>query len=70
MPHSTLNFLRGCFRSTAIASWGSVSLEADGKRLCGSFVGNALDKCQFVVDTGILQSMASQGVVHNLATEQ
>ena len=28
----------------------SVSIEADGKRLCCSVIGNALGKCQFVVD--------------------
>ena len=26
-------------------------MEADGKYLCGSVVGNALGKCQFVVDS-------------------
>ena len=51
VPHSTLNSLRGCWRSTAIAAWGSISTEADGKCLCCSVTGNALGKCQFVVDT-------------------
>jgi len=50
VPHSTLNSLRGCWRSSAIAAWGLVSVEADGKCLCCSVVGNALAKCQFVVD--------------------
>ena len=52
MLHSTLNSLRGCCRSTAIAAWGSISIGADGKRLCCSVLGNALGKCQSVVDTG------------------
>ena len=30
--------------------WGSVSIEADGKGLCCSLIGNALGKCQFVAD--------------------
>ena len=34
VPHSTLNSLRDCWRSIAIAAWGSISLEADGKCLC------------------------------------
>ena len=34
-----------------MAAWGSVSAEADGKGLCCSVVGNALGKCQLVVDT-------------------
>ena len=33
-----------------MAAWGSVSIEADGKCLCCSVIGNALGKCQFVVD--------------------
>ena len=36
MPQSTLNSLRGCWRSAAIAAQGSVSLEADGRYLCCS----------------------------------
>ena len=51
VPPSTLNSLRGCWRSTAIAAWGSISVEADGKCLCCSVVGNAIGKCQFVLDT-------------------
>ena len=35
----------------ATAAEGSISVEADGKRLCCSVVGNALGECQFVVDT-------------------
>ena len=50
VPRSTLNSLWGCWRSTAIAAWGSISIEADGKCLCCSVIGNALGKCQFVVD--------------------
>ena len=46
MPRSTLNSLRDCCRSVAIAAWASVSIEADGKCLCCSVIG----KCQFVVD--------------------
>ena len=34
-----------------MAAWGSVSAEADGKGLCCSVVGNALGKCQLVVDS-------------------
>ena len=33
---STLNFLRGCWRSTAAAAQGSISAEADGKCPCCS----------------------------------
>ena len=51
-----LNFLQGCWRSNAIAAWCLISLEADGKCLCCSLVGNALGKCQFVVDTVYLDS--------------
>ena len=51
VPSSTLNSLRGCWRSPAIAAWGSISIEVDGKRLCCS-VGNVLGKCQFVVAKG------------------
>ena len=47
---STLNSLRGCWRSTAIATWDLVSLEADSKCLCCSVFDNALGRCQFVVD--------------------
>ena len=50
MPHSTLISLRGCWRSTAIAAWGSLSIEADCKCLCCSVLGSALGKCQFVAD--------------------
>ena len=50
MPHSTLNSLRDCWRSTAIAAWGSISVEADSKCLCYSVIGRAFGKCQFVVD--------------------
>ena len=53
MPHSTLDSLRDCCRSTARAAWGSVSVEADGKCLCCSVLGGALGKCQFVVDTSL-----------------
>ena len=35
---------------TAIAAWGSISVEADGKCLGYSVVGKALGKCQFLVD--------------------
>ena len=44
-------------KSTAMAAWGSFSIEADGKCLCCSVIGNALGKCQFVVDSGITDSM-------------
>ena len=47
--NSTLNFLRVCWRSTAIAARGLISM-ADGKCLCFSVVDSALGKCQFVVD--------------------
>ena len=50
MPHSTLNSLGGCFRSTAIAAWCSISVKADDKCLCCPVIGSALGKCQFVVD--------------------
>ena len=50
MPPSSLNSL-GLLKATAIAAWGSVSMEADGRCLCCSVVGNALGKCQFVVDS-------------------
>ena len=61
MPHSTLKSLRGCWRSTAMAAWGSVSIEADGKCLCCSVIGNALGKCQFVVDNNYCtNSLSSQ----------
>ena len=33
LPHSTLNTLQGCWRSTAIAAWGSVSIESEVKSL-------------------------------------
>ena len=33
-----------------MAAWGSVCVDADGKCLCGSVIGSALGKCQFVVD--------------------
>ena len=36
-----------------MAAWGSISVEADGKGLCCSLVGDALGKSQFVVDTAI-----------------
>ena len=49
MPQSTLNSLRNCWRSTAIAARDSVSIKADGKCLCCS-VSNALGKCQFISD--------------------
>ena len=45
-----LNSLRDCWKSAATAAGGSISLEADGKCLCCSVLGNALGKCQFVVD--------------------
>ena len=41
MPRSTLNFLRECWSSTAVAPGGSVSSEADGKCPCGSVADNA-----------------------------
>ena len=37
-----------------MATWGSVSAEADGKCLCCSVIGNVLGKCQFVVDSPLL----------------
>jgi len=51
VPLSTLQCPRRCRKSTAAAPWGSISTEADGKCLCCSVIGNALGKCQFVVDT-------------------
>ena len=42
---------RGLLKAKAIAAWSSVSIKADGKCLCCSVIGNALGKCQFVVDT-------------------
>ena len=33
-----------------MAAGGSISLAVDGKCLCHLVVGNALGKCQFVVD--------------------
>ena len=48
---STLNSLRDCWRSTAIAAWGSITVEAGSKCLWCSVIGNALGKCQFVVDS-------------------
>ena len=54
MPHSTLNSLRGCWRSIATAAWSSISIEADGKCLCCSVTGNAMQlhwEVQFVVDS-------------------
>ena len=53
MPHSSLSSHRGCWRSTVIAAWGSISIEADGKCHCCSVIGNALGKCQFVVDSSM-----------------
>ena len=43
--------LRDCWRSTAIAAWGSITLEADGKCLYCLVIANPLGKCQFVVDS-------------------
>ena len=40
-----------------MAAWGSISIEVDGKCLCRSVVGNALVKCQFVVDTRQLPTL-------------
>ena len=40
-----------CWRSTAIAAWGSISIEVDGKDLCCSVLGSALGKCEFVADS-------------------
>ena len=60
VPHCTLNSLKGCWRSTAIAARGSISIEADGKCLCCSVVGDALGKCQFVVD-----SLNNRGQIQN-----
>ena len=51
VPLSTLQYLGRCRMSTAAAPQGSVSTQADGKCLRCSVVGNALGKCQFVVDT-------------------
>ena len=56
MPHSTLNSLGDCWRS---AAWGSISIEADGKCLHCSVIGNALGKCQCVVDTWLPLSPGS-----------
>ena len=56
MPRSTLKSLRGCWKSIALAEWGSISAEAEGKWLCRSLIGSALDKWQFVVDMALLWS--------------
>ena len=53
---STLKSLRGSWKSIALAEWGSISTEAEGKCLCHSLIGNALGECQFVVDTALLWS--------------
>ena len=55
MPHSSLT-PSGVLKVSSYGSRGSISVEADGKRLCCSVVGDALGKCQFVVDTGKLIS--------------
>ena len=50
MPQCNLNSLRG-LKSTLAAPQGSFSPEADDKcPCCCSVAGNALGKCQFVVD--------------------
>ena len=49
MPHAP-ELPQGLLKVAAIAAWGSVSTEADGIHLCCSVTGNALGKCQFVVD--------------------
>ena len=54
MRHCTLNSLRGSSRSTTIAAWGSVAVEADGKCLYCSVIGNALGKCQLVVGNSFI----------------
>ena len=56
VPRSTLKSLWGCWKSIALAEWGSVSVEAEGKCLSRSLVGNALGKYQFVADTDLLWS--------------
>ena len=66
MPHCTLNSLWGCWRSTAIAAWGSISVEIEGKCLYCSLVCNALGKCQLAVDKG----WAGNGVVSEENTRQ
>ena len=53
---STLKSLRGSWKSIALAEWGSIFTEAEGKCLCHSLIGNALDKWQFVVDMALLWS--------------
>ena len=67
MPHYTLNSLRGSWRSTAVAAWGSIFLEADGKHLCYSVVGNVLGKCQFVVESEYVKVL--QGCAPGEGTE-
>ena len=56
VPRSTLKSLWGCWKSIALAEWGSISMQAEGKCLCRSLIGNALNKWQFVVDTALLWS--------------
>ena len=56
VPRSTLKSLRSCWKSIALAEWGSISMEAEGKCLCRSLIGNALNKWQFVVETALLWS--------------
>ena len=56
VPHSTLNSLRDCWRSLAIAAWGSISVEAGGKCLC-SVVSNTFVKRQSVADTFLLKTV-------------
>ena len=46
----------GLLKATSCSSVGSISVEADGKCLCGSVIDSALGKCQFVVDSGNLCS--------------
>ena len=65
VPHATLNSLRDCWRATAIAALGSIFIEADGKRLCCSVVGNALGKCQFIVEKGKFSLFISCNVSSN-----
>ena len=56
VPRSTLKSLWGCWKLIALAEWGSISVEAEGKCLCRSLFGNALNKWQFVVDMAFLWS--------------
>ena len=44
--------------SVAIAAQGSISLEADGKSLYCSVLGNTLGKCQFELTLRMIQILA------------